>query len=72
MVSNPGGVGLLGSVEGCFELDWRDVAAVAVKPAFVEPRHPGQGGELELVDVVPHARGVGRDCRPVNTMPSAA
>jgi hypothetical protein len=27
LVSNPGGVGLLGSVEGCFELGWRGVLA---------------------------------------------
>ena len=62
MVSNPGGVGLLGSVERCFEVDGRRVVAVAVEPLFVEPVHPRQGGELEIVDVVP-AVGVG----PVGT-----
>jgi hypothetical protein len=35
------------------------VVAVAVEPVVVEPVHPRQGGELELVDVVPHRRGVG-------------
>src|SRR3954470_8954483 len=39
LVSNPGGVGLLGSVERCFELGRRDVAAVAVEPGLVEPVH---------------------------------
>ena len=58
MGSNPGGGGLLGSVEGCFELRRWHVSAVAVEPVFVEPVDPGEGGELELVDVVP-ARGVG-------------
>ena len=59
MVSNPGGVGLLGSVERCFELGGRDVAAVAVQPLVVEPVDPGEGRELELVDVVPGPGGVG-------------
>src|SRR4051794_27552998 len=59
LVSNPGGVGLVGSVERCFELGRRDVAAVAVEPLFVEPVHPREGGQLELVDVVPVPRGVG-------------
>ena len=40
LVSNPGGVGLLGSVERCFELCWRHVAAVAVEAVLVEPVHP--------------------------------
>ena len=57
-VSNPGGVGLLGSVERCLELCWGHVVAVAVQALLVEPVHPGEGGELELVDAVP-ARGVG-------------
>jgi hypothetical protein len=52
LVSNPGGVGLLGSVERCFELGGWDVAAVAVQPFVVEPVEPGEGGELELVDVL--------------------
>jgi hypothetical protein len=51
--SNPGGVGLLGSIERCFVLGWRDVVAVPVQPFFVEPVHPRQGRELELVDIVP-------------------
>src|SRR5215218_4200738 len=59
LVSNPGGVGLLGSVERCFELGRRDVTAVAVKAVLVEPVHPRQGGQLELVDVVPVPRRVG-------------
>ena len=40
LVSNPGGVGLLGSVERCFELGRRDVVAVAVEAVLVEPVHP--------------------------------
>lgn len=38
--SNPGGVGLLGSVERCFELGGRRVAAVAVEALLVEPVDP--------------------------------
>ena len=48
----------MGSVERCFEFCWRGVVAVAVEPLLVEPVHPAQGGEFELVDVVP-AVGVG-------------
>ena len=59
MVSNPGGVGLLGSVERCFELRGWHVVAVAMEPVLVEPVNPGKGLELELVDVVPHARRIG-------------
>lgn len=58
MGSNPGGVGPWGSIERCFVLGWWDVSAVAVQPGLVEPVHPGQGGEFELVDVV-LAGGVG-------------
>ena len=53
MVSNTGRVGLLGSVERCLELGRRYVSAVAVEAVLVEPVHPRQGGELELVDVLP-------------------
>jgi hypothetical protein len=42
----------LGSIEGCFELGGWDVAAVAVEAMPVEPVHPRQRLELELVDVV--------------------
>ena len=59
MDSNPGGVGLVSSVEGCFELCWWHVAAVAMEPVVVEPVHPRQRRELELVDVLPHRRGIG-------------
>ena len=59
MVSNPDGVGLLGSVELCFELCRWDVAAVAVEPLFVEPVHPVERRVFELVDVVPVPRRVG-------------
>ncbi len=59
MVSNPGWGGLLGSIEGCFELVGRDVTAVAVEAVVVEPVHPAEGGEFEFVDVVPESRGVG-------------
>ena len=41
-----------------FELGWWHVVAVAVKPFVVEPVHPGEGGQLEFVDVVP-AAGIG-------------
>lgn len=40
LVSNPEWGGLLGSIERCFELCGRDVAAVAVEAVFVEPVHP--------------------------------
>ena len=59
MVSNPGWGGLWGSVERCFELCWRDVAAVAVEAVLVEPVDPGQRGELDLADVGPPSWGVG-------------
>ncbi len=58
MDSNPGGVGLLGSVERCFELGGRHIVAVAVQPVLVEPVDPGERRELEFVDVVPPG-GVG-------------
>jgi hypothetical protein len=58
--SNPVGVGLLGSVELCFELERRDIATVAVEAMLVEPVHPRQGGQLELVDVVPVAWASGK------------
>lgn len=61
MVSNPGGVGLLGSVVGCFELARRDVTAVPVEALVVEPVHPRERGEFELVDVVPWPGGVGSE-----------
>jgi hypothetical protein len=35
------------------ELDWWDVADGAVQPGLVEPVHPAQGGELEVVDASP-------------------
>jgi hypothetical protein len=35
------------------------IVALAVEPLLVEPVHPGDGGELELVDVVPRSRRVG-------------
>jgi hypothetical protein len=44
---------LWGSVERCFELGWWYVSGVAVELVLVEPVHPGEGGEFELVDVVP-------------------
>jgi hypothetical protein len=46
-------VGLLGSVEGCFELCWGYVSAVAVEAVVVEPVDPSEGGQLEVVDVIP-------------------
>jgi hypothetical protein len=56
--SNPGRGGLLVSVERCFEFCWRDVVAVGVEAVVVEPVHPAQGLQLEVVDVVPTG-GVG-------------
>ncbi len=50
----------MGSVERCFVLRRWHVPAVPVQPVFVEPVDPGQGGEFELVDVVP---AVGPDFR---------
>ena len=52
MDSNHGVVGLLGSVEGCFELGGRHVVAAAVEPLFVEPVHPREGGQLEVLEAV--------------------
>ena len=46
-------VGLLGGVERRFELCGRDVVAVAVAPLLVEPGHPRQRRELEVLDVIP-------------------
>ena len=40
----------MGSVERRFELCGRHVVAVAVEPLLVEPVHPREGLELELVD----------------------
>ena len=53
--SNPDGVGLLGSVEGCFELGGRDVAEVAVKPGGVVPVDPAEGGQLDVLDRPPRS-----------------
>jgi putative transposase len=61
LVSNPGGVGLLGSVERCLELCCWHVAAVAMQAVLVEPVHPAERGELELVDVGPGSRRVGSE-----------
>ena len=58
MDSDPGWDGSLSSIERCFELGGWDVAAVAVEPVVVEPVHPAERFEFELVDVVP-AGGVG-------------
>ena len=59
MDSNPGGVGLVGSVERCFELCRWHVRAVAMQPVVVEPVDPRQRRELELVDVIPGPRRIG-------------
>ena len=42
----------MGSVGG-LELGQRDVAAVTVEALVVVPVGPGEGGEFDLVDVVP-------------------
>jgi hypothetical protein len=42
--SNQAVVGLWRSVEGCFELGWRDVAAVAVEAGGVVPVDPAERG----------------------------
>ena len=59
MVSNPERVGLLGSIERCFELGGRDVAAVAVEPGRVVPVDPRQGGELDVVNGPPRSPALG-------------
>lgn len=53
MASNPGGLGLSGSVGRCLELGRRDVAAAAVEPFVVDPVDQRAGGQLELVDSFP-------------------
>ena len=53
MDSDPGGVGVSGSLERCFVLRWRGVVAVPVQSYLVEPVHPRHGREFEFVDVVP-------------------
>ena len=52
MVSNRVAVGLLGSVERCFELGGRDVTEVAVQPGVVVPVHPSQGGQFDVFDYI--------------------
>src|SRR5690606_13304871 len=59
LVFCPDGGGVLGSVERGLELCWGDVVAVAVQPLLVVPVHPCQGGQFELVDVVPDGGSVG-------------
>jgi hypothetical protein len=54
----------LGSIERCFELGRWDVVAVAVEALLVEPVHPRQRREFELIDVVPRSRRI----RPEDTL----
>ena len=49
----------MGSVEGCFELGGRGVAAVAVKAVIVVPVDPAEGGELDVLDRLPGPRAGG-------------
>ena len=44
---------LLLSVVGGFEFGWEDVADGGVEPGGVPPVHPGQGGQLDVVDGAP-------------------
>ena len=59
MVSNLDWGGLLLIVVDGFELGGWHVVAVRVQPVVVEPVDPAEGGEFELVDVVPAVVGVG-------------
>ena len=45
--------GLLGGGERHLELRGRQVTAVTVEPHLVEPVHPRERGELEVLDAVP-------------------
>jgi hypothetical protein len=54
----------LGSLERCFVLGGRDVVAVAVKPVLVEPVHPVEGGQFQLVDAI-GTMGVGPEVNSV-------
>ena len=58
-IPTPIGVGLLGSVERCFELGGRDVAEVAVEAAGVVPVDPAEGGQLDVFDGLPRSRWAG-------------
>ena len=59
MGSNQGVVGLVGSVERCFELWWWHVTGVAVEPRRVVPVHPAERRELDVVDGLPRPSGLG-------------
>ena len=52
-------VGPFRSVERGFELCWRYVVEVAVRPAGVVPVDPSQGGQLDVLDGLPWP-GAGR------------
>jgi hypothetical protein len=52
-VSSAGGWSLVLSVVGSLEFDGRDVAAVFVEAAVVEPVDPFGGGQLDLLDGPP-------------------
>ena len=73
--------GLGFTVVGGLQFCWRDVPAVLVEPAVIEPHDPFGGGQLDLVDVTPrvlagvitsvlNARGgFGRALVPSSTAP---
>ncbi len=46
------------SVVGSLEFDRRDVAAVLVEAAMVEPVDPARGGQLDILDGPPGLAGV--------------
>ena len=46
-------VGVLCSIERCFELGGWDVVAVAVKACRVVPVDPAEGGQLDVLDGLP-------------------
>ena len=48
-------VGVLCSIEGCFEFGGWDVVAVAVEAGGVVPVYPAEGGELDVVNGAPWA-----------------
>ena len=35
------------------DFGWRPIVELAVKSLFVEPRHPGAGGDLKVVEILP-------------------
>ena len=56
------------------DFGWRPIVELAVKSLFVEPRHPGAGGDLKVVEILPEgpplaARAAGFLCSSVLNSP---